>query len=383
MRDIDYINSDFKLEDLAGESSVPALISIIIPVYNAERYLIECLNSIIHQTYRNLEIICINDGSTDHSLELLKMFSKKDSRIKIINKKNGGPSSARNVGLEIAKGDYVSFVDADDYLQTNAYEILVECAMQKQKWDLIIFGGNIIGEANEFFSYKLDAVYHQYMNCDPGEVVFYEKSARPFLWLHFIKRELLEKPVKIRFDENLDLGEDQIFQFEYIPRAKNVMVIDPKLYNYRIEQNSSLMQFYNYQKVKKTECHFQIIEKVIKNWKKNGLYDAYAHDLWTWAVQLVYWTIVDFPVEFKKSYSDRVIALMEENGAEEFLLANCEVQHYRAFKLWALDERNSQEEIDNIIKKINSEKYEITETLKSRAFKLGRFLTTSQKRLNI
>ena len=88
-----------------------AKISVIVPVYNAEKYLVQCLNSIINQTFKDIEIICINDGSTDNSLKILKEFSEKDSRIKIINQKNSGVSIARNKGIDTASGDYIFFVD--------------------------------------------------------------------------------------------------------------------------------------------------------------------------------------------------------------------------------------------------------------------------------
>lgn len=100
------------------------LISIIVPVYNVEKYLEHCLNSIINQTYKNLEIILVNDGSTDNSLEICESFKQKDSRIKIITKGNGGLSSARNEGLKIAKGNYISFVDSDDWIDADFIKAL-------------------------------------------------------------------------------------------------------------------------------------------------------------------------------------------------------------------------------------------------------------------
>ncbi|MBR2146579.1 MAG: glycosyltransferase family 2 protein, partial [Muribaculaceae bacterium] len=257
-------------EEKRMDVSNEILVSVIIPVYNAERYLKTCLNTIISQTYKNLEIICVNDGSTDHSLDILELFAKKDKRIKIINQNNSGPAAARNAALKCARGDYISFVDADDFLQYNAYEILVECALQEEKWDLIIFGGNVVGERNDYISDVLTTKFNTYRDCKPGEVIFREKAAKPFIWLHFIKKELLVNPTTLYFDESFDLGEDQLFLFGYVPRAKNVMVIDQKLYNYRINQNASLMQLYRNRRVKKTEMHFSIVDEVAKAWKEYG-----------------------------------------------------------------------------------------------------------------
>ena len=100
------------------------LISIIIPVYNAEKYLKKCLDSVINQTYKNLEIILVDDGSTDKSPEICDKYAEKDSRIIVLHKENGGVSSSRNAGLDIFKGEYLSFVDSDDYVEPDYIEYL-------------------------------------------------------------------------------------------------------------------------------------------------------------------------------------------------------------------------------------------------------------------
>lgn len=97
------------------------IVSILIPVYNVENYLEKCLDSVISQTMNNIEIICVNDGSTDHSGEILEKYQKKDKRIIVVNKENGGLPSARNAGLEIARGKYIGFVDSDDYINSDLY----------------------------------------------------------------------------------------------------------------------------------------------------------------------------------------------------------------------------------------------------------------------
>lgn len=359
------------------------LVSVIIPVYNSESYLKECLDSVLNQTYRNIEVICVDDGSVDRSLEILRHYENKDSRVQVYTQENKGPSAARNKALDNANGEYISFVDSDDFLQLNTYEILIECALQQESWDLIIFGGNIIGVENNYFADKLTTEFKQYINCAPGNVVFNEKAARPFLWLHFIKKDLFENPYRIRFEEGINLGEDQIFQFEYVPRAKNVMVIDQKLYNYRMDNNASLMQLYNNRKIKKTECHFEIIEKVIENWKRDGRYSTYQDDIWTWAIQLIYWTINELPIEFKKKYSAKLVDLMEQNSVREYLLGNCEKSHCKELKNWAKSEMSTEDEIFQAKMQLEREKFEIKETLKSRAFKLGRIFTLKSKQLDV
>ena len=115
-------------------------LSIIIPVYNVEKYIPVCLESIINQPFKDLEIICVNDGSSDNSLSVLQSYKEKDNRITIIDKKNEGSGVARNTALAIAKGDYVYFVDGDDWLEDNALEKVVSKADELDT-DILIFSG--------------------------------------------------------------------------------------------------------------------------------------------------------------------------------------------------------------------------------------------------
>ena len=114
-------------------------VSIIVPVYNVEKYLSKCLESLINQTLKDIEIICVNDGSTDNSLSILKEYANKDSRIKIIDKQNEGVSVARNTGIEVATGEYLIFVDSDDYLVENACEKALN-TIEHNNSDICIFG---------------------------------------------------------------------------------------------------------------------------------------------------------------------------------------------------------------------------------------------------
>ncbi|GGH81627.1 glycosyltransferase involved in cell wall biosynthesis [Pullulanibacillus pueri] len=106
------------------------IISIIVPIYNIENYIEKCINSILEQTFPHFELILINDGSTDHSGEICEEYAKKDIRVRVIHKENGGPASARNLGLDVAKGDYIGFVDGDDYIDKDMYELLYTLALK-------------------------------------------------------------------------------------------------------------------------------------------------------------------------------------------------------------------------------------------------------------
>ena len=372
-----------KMRDL-DDSEIDVTVSVIIPVYNVENYLKKCLDSIITQTYSNLEIICVDDGSTDHSPDVLRLYEKKDSRIKVLIQKKQGVSAARNRGLDVATGKYISFVDADDFLQWNAYEILTLVA-EKNELDLIMFGANVFpeGDGENWIREKLNSHYKVYEQKAPGEVIFHEKASVPFLWMHFLKRSLLERPWKIRFDETMELAEDQLCQFQYVPRAERIMVIEDKLYNYRWVRSASLMQLYSSRKIKKVEVHLTLVEKVIAAWKREGYFTTEIDNMATWMTNFIYWSLVDLPMPFRKRYAQRFFEILHKNSIGEYMIAEYEQQNLETMKEWQLWEGNEQETLRKIEQQLEREKYEISETLKSRAFRLGRKLTKKTERLDL
>lgn len=214
-------------------------ISIIIPVYNAEKHINRCLESIINQTYTNLEIICINDGSQDKSLEILNEFKMIDERIVIIDKKNEGVSTARNLGIAIATGEFITFCDADDWVEYNAYESLMK--YQKEKDYDVLRGGykkidenhNIISEASYL---NIDKEYVKNKNMSElAELLIDDLEC--FTCLLIIKREILIKN-HILFKEKLKFCEDVVFYNELISIVENIRIVDYSYYYYFINQDS-------------------------------------------------------------------------------------------------------------------------------------------------
>jgi len=207
------------------------LISIIVPVYNVEDFLENCIKSIIEQTYSNLEIILVDDGSKDNSGKLCDYFARRDKRIKIIHKKNGGLSSARNAGLEIATGVYIMFIDSDDFYEKNACEILYNEIEQKQA-DYVI--GNYIhvtydGQkwANPVFDIKK---YDDFkLKIDDYKKSFFVMNS--VVWNKIFKRDFIEK-YKLRFIENA-IAEDAIFSTYCYVHTNNAYFINEIVYNYR------------------------------------------------------------------------------------------------------------------------------------------------------
>lgn len=219
-------------------------VSVVIPVYNCQKYLKECLESIRNQTLKDIEIICVNDGSFDDSLELVEYYAEKDLRITVISKKNGGASSARNIGTAVARGKYVYYLDSDDYLVQNALERLFDCA-EANETDILYFG------AQSFFEDEIQkrehAGYDKYYDRtifwkEPvsGEKMFTklleEKLFRCSVPLQFIKKEFLMN-TGISFKEGI-IHEDELFSAILAVKAERVLVIEDKLYMRRVRGNS-------------------------------------------------------------------------------------------------------------------------------------------------
>lgn len=210
------------------------LISVIVPVYNAEKYLRKCIESIINQTYSNLEIILINDGSEDDSKNICDEFASKDNRIVLIHKNNEGVGRARNDGLNKATGKYIAFVDCDDYIEKDTIETLyntlikesVDCV--KGNYD-IITNGNMI-QNNEL---KLDRKYDKNEIKDFVNILLSEK-VKSFLWLLLIKKEC----IKDNFNEELFLYEDVNFYISFLGNINNIYVFSKVIYHYVITENS-------------------------------------------------------------------------------------------------------------------------------------------------
>ena len=212
------------------------LISVIIPVYNVEKYLHRCIFSVCKQTYRNLEIIIIDDGSTDSSSDLCDQLAEQDSRIIVIHKQNGGLSEARNVGLDIAHGDLISFIDSDDYIDTSMYEFMIR-ELNNSNADLVICNcervdihGNILPSNSPLKAGIIDK--SKILNGLFDMNGWYYVTA----WNKLYKKYIFQD---IRYPKN-KISEDMFVICEIIELCKIITVIDKPLYYY-VQRNDSIM----------------------------------------------------------------------------------------------------------------------------------------------
>lgn len=208
-------------------------VSVIIPMYNSEKYINKCLESLLNQTYSNLEIIVVDDGSTDSSRTIVEKISKKNDKIKYYYKKNGGVSSARNFGLKKATGYFVGFVDSDDFVEKNMFEKMVECALN-DKTDLVV--------CNYFDNdkkYLIDSVFDKkntILNIIDGN------EFKGFTPNKLYKMEIIIDNT-IMFDEKISMCEDLLFNIEYCQFIKSSSYLKEKMYHYVVRNNSQSRSF--------------------------------------------------------------------------------------------------------------------------------------------
>lgn len=216
------------------------LVSIIIPIYNVEQYLNQCIQSVIKQTYTNLEILLIDDGSSDKSGEIADTWAKRDKRIKVIHQKNGGLSAARNAGLDDCHGEWIAFIDSDDYVSFNYIkEMLISAYANDTK--LVNCGYvEVDSTSNRLITPNVKLISGVYSSNQYWKK--YYQSKLPFFlitaWDKLYHKSIFEK---IRYKNGI-LNEDEEVIYSIIKKARQISIIKDKLYYYRINRNDSIMK---------------------------------------------------------------------------------------------------------------------------------------------
>ena len=227
------------------------LISVIVPIYRVEPYLDRCIRSLVDQTYYNLEIILIDDGSPDKCPEICDEWEKKDHRIKVIHKENGGLSDARNAGMQIMTGDYVSYIDSDDWVSGNMYEKMLykikeqkadicECQFQKTS-----------GDIKNDIQQQTDNV--NVLNKKEALKAVIEEKINPVVWNKIYKREIVEG----LFFEKGRCNEDEFFTYKAIDKADKIIQIQDVCYYYFFREDSIINETYNIKRLDGLEARYQ------------------------------------------------------------------------------------------------------------------------------
>lgn len=281
-----------------GEDMNNELISIIVPIYNKEDYLRQCLDSIINQSYTNFEVLLVNDGSTDSSGIICQEYSERDSRFRYIEKKNGGVSSARNLGLELSEGAYITFIDSDDWIEFNYLEVLYN-ALRENNTDVAI---------SSYKSYYLDGNFYLRVYSSQEEEflrigkrnrdVFLEEFPKLGKLNHdfhciaskLFKRELLESQ---KFDESINYGEDLYFFFNLYLKIQSIIYVKEATYIYRQHGTNITLNFTESLALQEIQIH----EQILKSAENQGIASFYYLEKLKYIVSL---RIEQFP------YSDAI-----------------------------------------------------------------------------
>ena len=238
-------------------------ISIIVPVYNTEKYLHRCVDSILSQTFTDFELLLINDGSTDNSASVCDEYVRMDSRVRVFHKKNGGVSSARNLGLDYALGEWITFVDSDDWLDKQfLFKMYIE---NISSVDLIISYARYFGKNGEI---KVKSYKDCYISSKEIGQLFlgYDLAWQTSPWAKLYKKSKCED---IRFIEGMHIGEDLVFLYTYIMRCDAIYVLAANNYNYDISHDNTLTkrigrleeEYYAHDNI------YKILEELVLNYR--------------------------------------------------------------------------------------------------------------------
>lgn len=327
------------------------LISVIVPAYNIAEYLPRCLDSILNQTYSNLEVIVISDGSTDGTNEVIKEYAEKDSRVVPVFKENTGVSDTRNKGLEIAKGDFIGFVDGDDYIEPNMYEVLLNNAIEYNA-DISHCGYQMV------FPSRVDYYYNTKQKVEQDNIkgirdIIVGDYVEPSPCIKIYKRSILSD---VRMPQNIKINEDVLFNFYAFTKSKKSIYEDLPFYHYILRKGSAATSKINDNKLyDPIKVRKEIFDYCVKNY--DAQIQSVAYSSYLNSIISMYRTISNnklkeckenakiFKNEFKKVSCS--FPVVKRTKIERFLFLHFTSLHMLIYKIY-----------DKFLSK-NSDKYEV------------------------
>ena len=296
-------------------------VSVIVPVYNVEKYLDKCLNSLVNQTLKDMEIIIVNDGSKDKSQEIINKYAKKYKNIISIIKENGGVSEARNLGLKKASGEYIGFLDSDDWVEKDMYEKMYKKAISEH-FDVVACDTEAIYPNEKTYissNIKDDNVSNKELMIDAYAVI----------WNKIYKKEVIDG---IEFKKGMNFCEDVEFLYMVYSKIKTIGVLKEPLHNY-LQREGSLTYVYD----KKLYQLIDAMDDVIKFYKDNNLYDEYKSELEYTYVRYLYATFIKRIAKTKnKKEFNRAVNIVMRKVKNEFpnYKKNCYLKGLKAKNLY-------------------------------------------------
>lgn len=286
---------------LRSEGVLLIKVSVIVPVFNVEEYLSQCLDSILNQSLKEIEIICIDDGSTDSCLSILESYKSQDKRIKVISQSNNGPGNARNVGMDNAEGEFITFMDSDDYFKPNALEVAYNISKEKSV-DFTMFKLLNFDDGTDE-TYPIDYFDMPFLKRfgdetfnheDVGERLFNISVSPPG---KLFRRDFIDK---LRFPENT-LFEDNPFILQAIFMADKMYFLDEYLYMRRVRKDSITRSYFS----RFSDC-IAIFNQMADITKGYGEYDKYKEKLFTQKVYNTYTRFTQVSDEYKADFFNKI-----------------------------------------------------------------------------
>lgn len=301
-------------------------VSVILPIYNQEKYLEKALNCLQNQTLKEVEFICVNDGSEDKSLEILSQYAQKDKRIKVLNQNNQGAGPARNNGLKLAKGEYIAFLDPDDWIEKDALDVLYKHA-KEQDSDMLVFNFNKERENGEIISqFNLKKRLQKYYDIkENGSFNWRDIKPKvfggmyPVAWNKFYKRDFIRNN-KLHFT-NCSLAEDNVFVFGATLNAKKIGYLEKPLYHYIIHEGSAIRS-----KSDKNFALFKSIDSVKKLLKTLGLAEELEKEFDSYVLRIVSFHMKQInSIDKFKEVCKKRLTILQNQMLNERYLANSKI----------------------------------------------------------
>lgn len=284
--------------------------SIIVPVYNTERTLPACLDTALAQSIRDIEVICVNDGSPDGSANVLAAYAARDGRVRVITQENTGLSAARNAGIAAARGEYLVFLDSDDTIESVLCERVLSAFGSAMDVDVVTFGA--VCEPEDRASARIkrllspaDAIYTGF-----DAALLFSANAQPYAWRTVITRAFCERE-RIRFDESLRFAEDVPFHFTVYPLARTTVLLSDKLYRYRMVEGS-LTHVYNASasRERKLAQHLDVLESVFSSWCEHGIGALCPAEMIAWCLDFTLFDIAGLSEDAATAAANRLAGLL-------------------------------------------------------------------------
>lgn len=296
-------------------------VSVIIPVYNVSAFLPDCLDSLLNQTLSKIEILCIDDASTDNSVEIIKQLCRRDSRIKLLRQEHSGVSAARNLGIANAKGKYIAFIDGDDWVEKEMLQSMVILAEQTDS-DMVVCSAKVhFDDSDSRETGRLSSlqaaltVSQQVWSADGNQGdswnVLEAPGSWPFIWNKLIRSDIL-KNNGIGFSKALALGEDGVFLQVLFQYVNKIAFTDAQLYNYRYQRKGSATVKLYQDRVVRFEQHINVVEELLREFDCRNMLKENREYLLQWAIQFLYYDFVRLPAVGRRKISEKIKVVFDK-----------------------------------------------------------------------